>query len=151
MGKVLSGILALGLVAGLVGFAMYFFGFGQTFEGEVRISEKIEEPGVIGLVTFQSRFRNRRFLTHSVYLDLNPGTSTTYQGVVIQAQEAVERFAEAEIEARVGYREEKSGWGYVVSLDLEPPGSSPKEILMIASLLLIFGCTAGMAVVAKMD
>ena len=151
MGKVLSSILALGLVAGMVGFAVYFFGFGQTFEGKIRISEQIDEPGIIGWVTFQSRFRNRRFLTHSMYLDLHPGTPTTYQGDTIQAQEAVERFAESEIEARVGYREEKSGWGQVVSLDLEPSGSSPKEILLTGSLLLIFGCTAGMAVIVKMD
>ena len=67
------------------------------------------------------------------------------------AQDAVERFSNTKIEARIGYREEKPGWGYVVSLDIEPPGSSPKEVLLITSLLLVFGCTAGMAVIAKSD
>jgi hypothetical protein len=55
------------------------------------------------------------------------------------------------MDARVRYREEKSGWGYVVSLDLEPSGTSAKEVLLIISLLLIFGCTAGMAVIAQSD
>jgi hypothetical protein len=144
-----SGILAFGLVARLVGFAVYFFGLGQTYEGEIRISAESDEPDAIGLVTFQSRFRNRRFLTHSMFLDLYPDTPTTFQGRAMLAEDAVNRFHEAEIEARVSYREEKSGWGDVVSLDLEPPDSSPKEILLISSLLLIFGCTASLAVVAK--
>jgi hypothetical protein len=135
VGKILSTILGLGLLAGLVGFAVYFFGFGQTFKGEARISEKPDEPGVIGLGTFHSRFHNRRFLTHSMFLDLSTDTPVTYQGETIPAHEAVERFSEGEIEARVGYREEKSGWERVVSLDLESPGSSPKEILLIVSLL----------------
>jgi hypothetical protein len=145
----LTSVLALGLLAGLVGFAIYFFGFGQTFEGEVRLSTNPDEPNSVGLVTFQSRFRNRRFLTHSVFLDLYPDTPTTHEGEQIHAEEAVDRFSDFPIEARVGYQEEKSGWGYVVSLDLEPPGSSPKELLLIGSLLLIFGCIAGMAIIAK--
>jgi hypothetical protein len=44
VGKALSSLLALGLAAGLVGFAVYFFGFGQTFEGDVRISERPTYP-----------------------------------------------------------------------------------------------------------
>jgi hypothetical protein len=149
--NVLSSVLALGLLAGLVGFGIYFFSFGQTYEGEIRLSAQNDEPEAIGMVTFQSRFRNRRFLTHSMFLDLYPETPTTFQGEAILTEEAVKLFADADIDARVGYREEKSGWGYVVSLDLEPPGASPKETLLVISLLLIFGCTAGMAVVAKID
>ena len=151
MRKKLSNLLGWGLLAGMIGFAVYFFGFGQTFEGRVRISAENDEPGMVGLVTFQSRFKNRRFLTHAVYLDLKPDTPVTYRGEALEAGEAAQRFDGAELEARLGYREEKSGWGYVVSLDLEPPGSSPKEILLVVSLLLIFGSTIGMAVIAKMD
>ena len=147
----LASILGLGLVLGLIGFAIYFFAFGQTFEGEIEIMADHSETGAIGTVTFQSRFRNRRFLTHSMYLDLTPNTLTTYQGAVIDTQKAVERFSGIKMEARVGYREEKSGWGKVVSLDLEPPGSSPKEKLLIISLILIFGCTVGMAVIARSE
>jgi hypothetical protein len=149
MRDTLSSILGLGLLAGLVGFAIYFFGFGQTFEGEVNISDTVDEPGAVGMVTFQSRFRNRRFLTHSVFLDLYADTPTTLHGETITAQEAVNLFNESKVDAQLGYREDKGGWGRVVSLDLEPPSSSPKEILLIASLLLIFGCTAGMAFIAK--
>jgi hypothetical protein len=149
MRNVLPRSLALGLVIGIVGFTAYFFAFGQTFDGEVRLSAVADEPDMIGDVTFQSRFRNRRFLTHSVYLDLYADTPTTYRGESINAHEAVDRFNDMTIDARVGYREEKAGWGYVVSLDMEPPGSSPKEILLVTSFVLIFGCTAGMAVIAK--
>jgi hypothetical protein len=149
--NILSNFLALGLVAGIIGFAVYFFAFGQTFEGEIEISTKTGEPGVIGLVTFQSRFQNRRFLTHSMFLDLAHDAPMTYRGDSIDAQEAIERFSNTKMEARVGYREEKPGWGYIVSLDLEPTGSSPKEVLLISSLLLIFGCTAGLAVIARSD
>jgi len=144
-------MLALGMVAGIIGFAIYYFAFGQTFDGEVEISAGNDDPAYIGLVTFQSRFKNRRFLTHSVYLDLAYDISTTYQGEKIDARDAVERFDNTKLEARVGYREEKSGWGYVVSLDLEPPGTSPKEILLITSIMLIFGCTGGMAVIAQSE
>ncbi len=151
MRSVLTSVLALGLVAGIVGFAVYFFAFGQTFEGEIELSAGNIEAGYIGMVTFQSRFKNRRFLTHSVFLDIAHDTPTTYRGDPLGAQDAIERFSNSKIEARVRYREEKSGWGYVVSLDLEPPGSSPKEILLVLSLLLIFGCTAGMAVIARSD
>jgi hypothetical protein len=45
----------------------------------------------------------------------------------------------------------KSGWQRVVSLDLEPPGSSPKETPLIVSLLLTFGFTTTMAVISKAD
>ena len=151
MRKKFSSILALGLVAGIIGFAVYFFAFGQTFEGQVQITAGSDEPGVIGLVTFQSRFQNRRFLRHSVFLDLLPDTPTTYQGASIDAQEAVDRFSESMMEARVGYREEKAGWGYVVSLDLDPAGSSLKEMLLITSLILVFGCTGVMAVIARTE
>ena len=151
MRNILANILGLGLFAGIIGLVVYFFVFGQTFEGEIEITAKNNEPGVIGQVTFQSRFKNRRFLTHSIYLDLTPDTPTTYQGDVIDIHEAIERFVDTKMEARVGYREEKSGWGYVVSLDLEPPGSSPKEVLLAISLILIFGCTVGMAVIARSD
>jgi hypothetical protein len=146
-----TNILALGLVAGLIGFGIYFFAFGQTFEGEIELSPAKDEVPYIGLVTFQSRFKNRRFLTHSVYLDLAQDTPTTYRGESLGAQEAIDHFSSAKIDARVGYREEKPGWGYVVSLDLEPPGSSPKETLLISSLLLIFGCTIGMAVISRSE
>jgi hypothetical protein len=139
------------LVTRIIGFAIYFFGFGQTFEGESRISAENDEPGKIGLVTFHSRFMNRRFLTHSMCLDLLPDTPTTYQGEVIDAREAVKKFADTEINARPGYREKRSGWGYVISLDLEPPGTSPKEILLIVSLILIVGSTASMALIARSD
>ena len=44
----LSNVLSLGMVAGIIGFAVYFFGFGQTFEGEVCISAENDEPGTIG-------------------------------------------------------------------------------------------------------
>jgi hypothetical protein len=147
----LTNILGLGLTAGLIGFGVYFFAFGQTYEGEIRLSsENVQAPN-IGRVTFQSRFTNRRFLTHSMVLDLDRGTPTTYRGKSMDAQEAVEQFSDAKVEARIRYREEKSGWGYVVSLDLEPAGTSPKEVLLIVSLILIFGCTAGMAVIAQSD
>jgi hypothetical protein len=149
--SILTNILALGLVAGIIGFVVYFFAFGQTFEGEIEISAEDNETHHIGLVTFQSRFKNRRFLTHSMFLDLAHDTPTTYRGERIDAQDAIERFANMKIEARVGYREEKPGWGDVVSLDLEPPGSSPKEILLITSLILVFGCTIGMAVIAHSE
>lgn len=69
----LSNAFGLGLVAGIIGFAVYFFAFGQTFEG------------------------------------------------------------------------------HVISLDLESPGPSPKETLLLISLLLIFSCPGGMAVIAKSD
>lgn len=151
MRDILTNILALGLVAGMLGFGVYFFAFGQTYEGEIALSsENLQAPSV-GRVTFQSRFTNRRFLTHSMFLDLAHDTPTTYRGESINAQDAVQRFSSAKVDARVRYREEKSGWGYVVSLDLEPPGTSPKEVLLIFSLLLIFGCTAGMAVIAQSD
>ena len=151
MRNILSSILALGLLAGIIGFAVHFFAFGQTFEGEIEISAEDGKTDVIGLVTFQSRFKNRRFLTHSVFLDLADDTPATYRGEKIDAKIVIERFANTRMEARVGYREQKPGWGYVVSLDLEPAGSSPKEVLLIFSLLLIFGCTAGMAVIARSD
>ena len=151
MRNILTNILALGLVAGIIGFAAYFFAFGQAFEGEIEISAENDETAYIGLVTFQSRFTNRRFLTHSMFLDLAHNTPTTYRGEIIDAQDAIERFANTKIEARVGYREEKPGWGYVVSLDIELPGSSPKEVLLISSLILVFGCTIGMAVIARSD
>jgi len=151
MNKALSNLLGLGLLAGLVGFAVYFFSFGQTFEGDIRITKENNQPGVVGTVYFQSRFTNRRFLTHSVYLDLLADTPTTYQGELITALEAVEKYPDQMIPARIGYREEKSGFGKVVTLDLDPPGSSPKEILLISSLVLIFGCTAGMAIIAKRE
>ena len=147
----LANILGLGLAVGIIGLAVYFLAFGQTFEGEIKISAKNNETGVIGQVAFQSRLRNRRFLTHSMYLDLAPDTPTTYRGDAIDIQEAIERFADTKMEARVGYREEKSGWGYVFSLDLEPPGSSPKEKLLLFSLILIFGCTVSMAVIARAE
>jgi hypothetical protein len=136
-------------VVGILGFALYFFAFGQTYDGEIEILEVHNEPGVIGQVSFQSRFQNRRFLTHSVYLDLAPDTPVTFQGGRIPAEEALTRFSDTKIEARVGYREDKAGWGSVVSLDLDPLNTSVKEVLMVVSLLLIFGCTAGMAVLAK--
>jgi hypothetical protein len=148
---ILSNGFALGLFAGIIGLAVYFFAFGQTFEGEIELSAENDETGVIGLVIFQSRFKNRRFLTHTMTLDIAYDTPTTYRGEVLDAGEAIERFANTQMEARVGYREEKSGWGYVVSLDLEPPGSSPKEVLLITSLIFIFGCTAGMAVINRSD
>lgn len=151
MRKMLTNLLALGLVAGIIGFAVYFFAFGQTFEGQVEISAKNGGTADIGLVTFQSRFKNRRFLTHSMFLDLAQDTPTTYRGDILDAQDAIQRFANNKVEARVGYREEKPGWGYVVSLDLEPPGSSPKEKLLISSLMLVFACTIGMAVIARHD
>ena len=65
------------------------------------------------------------------------------------AAEAVRRLSGKELSARTGYREHKGGWGRVVSLDLLPEGASPKETVPILSLLLIFGCTVGMAVIAK--
>lgn len=151
MGKALSKVLSLGLVAWIVGFGFYFFAFGQTFEGKARLSHENDAPDVVGLVTFQSRFRNKRFLTHSVYLDLRSDTPTTYKGQAISAQEAISRFSDTELEARVGYRETKSGWGYVITLDLEPTGNSPKETLLLVSLSLIFGCTVGMAIVARFE
>jgi hypothetical protein len=122
---------------------------GEIEKDDVQAEE--DKIGVVGQVTFQSRFKNRRFLTHSVFLDLAQDTPTTYQGDNIEVQEAIDRFSNTKIEARVGYREEKPGWGNVVSLDLDPPGASPKEGLLITSLLLIFGCTAGMAVIANSD
>jgi hypothetical protein len=149
--SIISSILGLGLLVGLIGLGVYFFAFGHTFDGEIQLSSKTNQAPNIGLVTFQSRFKNRRFLTHSVYLDLDQDTPTTYQGTEMTAQDAVERFSNTKIEARVGYREQKAGWGYVVSLDLEPPGSSPKEVLLITSLLLIFGCTGGMAVIGNSE
>ena len=151
MRNILPNILALGLTAGLIGLGVYFFAFGQTFEGEIRLSAENVQAPQIGRVTFQSRFTNRRFLTHSMNLDLAHDTPTTYRGARIDALEAVERFSGTRIEASVRYREEKSGWGDVVSLDLEPTGSSPKEMLLMTSLVLIFGCTAGMAVIANSD
>ena len=151
MQKILTSSLGLGLVLGIIGFAVYFFAFGQTYDGNVRIFPENDQPGAVGLVTFQSRFRNRRFLTHTVTLDLYPDTPTTYRGEVITTREALDRFTNGEIQARVGYRERKPGWGKVVTLDLEPSGSSPKETLLIASLLLIFGSTIGMAILAKME
>jgi len=151
MRGILPNLLALGLVAGLIGFGIYFFGFGQTFEGEVRISAENDESGAVGLVTFQSRFTNRRFLTHSVYLDLHPDSPVSYRGVPMDPRMAAEKFHGQKLEARVGYREKKSGRGDTVSLDLDPLGTSPKEMLLISSLLLIFGCTAGMAVLANSE
>ena len=151
MRDILTNILALGLVVGMIGFGVYFFAFGQTYEGEIGLSsENVQAPN-IGRVTFQSRFTNRRFLTHSMFLDLAQDTPTTYKGASMDAQDAVDRFSGAKMDARVRYREVKSGWGYVVSLALEPSGTSPKEALLIISLLLIFGCTAGMAVIAQSD
>jgi hypothetical protein len=149
MRSILANILALGLVAGIIGVGFYFFAFGQTFEGDIEISAEYKESPNIGVVTFQSRFKNRRFLTHSMFLDLAHDTPITYRGDSIDSHDAIERFSNIKIDARVGYREEKPGWGCVVSLDLEPPGSSPKEVLLISSLLLIFGCTASMAVIAR--
>ena len=151
MRDILTNFLALGLVAGMLGFGVYFFAFGQTYEGEVGLSSANVQAPHIGRVKFQSRFTNRRFLTHSMFLDLAHDTPTTYRGESMDAQDAVQLFSGAKIDARVRYREEKSGWGYVVSLDLEPPGTSPKEVLLVISLLLIFGCTAGMAVIAQSD
>lgn len=151
MRSILPNLLALGLVAGLIGMGIYFFGFGQTYQGEIRISAEHDEPGAVGLVTFQSRFTNRRFLTHSVYLDLFPDTPVTYRGVPLDPQLAVKQFHGQKLNARVGYREDKSGRGEPVSLDLDPPGTSPKEVLLISSLLLIFGCTAGMAILANSE
>lgn len=148
---ILTNTLALSLVVGIIGFAAYFFGFGQTFEGEIEISSENDDTAYIGQVAFQSRFKNRRFLTHSMSLDLAHDTPMTYQGDIIDTQDAIERFANSKIEARVRYREEKPGWGYVVSIDLEPTGSSPKEVLLISSLFLIFGCTIGMAIIAHFD
>jgi hypothetical protein len=151
MRRILPNLLALGLVAGLIGLGIYFFGFGQTYEGEIRISAENNEPGSVGLITFQSRFTNRRFLTHSVYLNLFPDTPVTYRGVPLDPWLAAEQFDGQKLDARVGYREEKSGRGETVSLDLAPPGTSPKEVLLISSLLLIFGCTAGMAILANSE
>ena len=150
MKKALTSGFGLGLLAGLTGFAFYFFAFGQTYEGMVRISA-VDDPTIVGKVTFQSRFKNRRFLSHTVNLDLMQDTPTTYDGSKIGTSEVVEGFTGSEIQARVGYREEKAGWGYVVSLDLEPTGPFPKETILVLSLLLIFGCTGGMAVLAKAD
>jgi hypothetical protein len=147
----LANILSLGLLAGIIGLGLYFFGFGQTFVGQVNISSISDQPGAVGLVSFQSRFKNRRFLTHSVYLDLMKDTPVTYQGDAITSQQAVNQFDDSSLHARVGYREHKPGFGYVRTLDLEPPSSSPKEILLAISILLIFGCTAGMAVIAKLE
>ena len=144
-----TGTLGLGLLAGLLGLGFYYFGFGQTFVGSVTVSASAEDPAVIGKVQFQSRFKNTRFLTHSVVLDLAPDTPCTFLGDEIDAAEVIRMFGDREVEARTGYREHKAGWGRVVSLDLKPEGSSPKETLLILSLLLIFGCTGGMAVVAK--
>ena len=73
----------------------------------------------------------------------------TYRGERIDATEVFKRLGETAIKARVGYREDKPGWGRVVSLDLESDGSSPKEAHVAMSLLLIFGCTGGMAIIAK--
>lgn len=146
-----SKLLGYSLLLGLIGFAVYIFAFGQTFEGEIGLQPKQDGPDVIGLVTFQSRFKNRRFLTHSVFLDLESGTPTTYRGERITAGDAVRRFSESEIEARVGYREDQSGWGKVVSLDLEPPGTSPKEFLLISALVLIFGSSIGLAVISSQE
>ncbi len=151
MRSILPNLLALGLVAGLIGLGIYFFGFGQTFQGEVRISAEHDEQGAVGLVTFQSRFTNRRFLTHAVYLDLFPDTPVTYRGVPLDPRLAVKQFAGQKLNARVGYREDQSGRGDTLSVDLDPPGSSPKEVLLISSLLLIFGCTAGMAILAHRE
>jgi hypothetical protein len=145
----LANVLSIGLVAGIIGLAVYFFGFGQTFVGQVNLFSVIDESGAIGLVSFQSRFKNRRFLTHSVYLDVLADTPVTYQGDEISAQDAINQFQNSTIAARVGYRERKPGFGYVLTLDLEPVSSSPKENLLVISILLIFGCTAGMAVIAK--
>lgn len=66
MRDILAHILALGLVTGMIDFGIHFFAFGQTFEGEIALSsENVQTPDV-GRVTFQSRFMNRRFPTHSI-------------------------------------------------------------------------------------
>lgn len=49
MKKTISELLALRLVAGVIGLAVYYWGFGQTFEGEIMIFAKNEESGAIGL------------------------------------------------------------------------------------------------------
>ena len=151
MKKLAANALGIGIVAGLISLAFYFFAFGQTFEGNITISPSNGNSSVIGIVEFQARFQNRRFLTHSVFLDLAPDTHCTYQGKEIEASKVVQKFDNMQIMARVGYREDDPGWGRVISLDLEPQSSSPKEYLLVISVILIFVCTGGMAVLAKME
>ena len=149
LSKIAASALGLGLVAGLAGLAIYFFAFGQTFEGPISISASSGDPDVVATVRFQSRFKNRRFLTHSLQLDLRPNVRCTYLGQDVDTEQLVTMVGDEQVDARLGYREDKPGWGRVVTLDVKPPRSSPKEALLVVALLLIFGCTAGMAVVAK--
>jgi len=107
-----SKFLGYTLLLGIIGFAVYFFAFGQTYEGKIELRPIEDHPQVVGQVTFQSRFKNRRFLTYSVYLDLESNTPTTYRAELIQAGDAIQRFSDSQIEARVGFREEKSGTAF---------------------------------------
>ena len=142
MQEYLNKVLAMLLVVGLIGLALYFFGFGQTFEGPVEINAGDSETAEheVGWVTIHPRFRTRRFARYTLSLDLPPNTPMTFRSDPISPIEAVEALDGLEVEGRVRYR--RGDDPHVLELDLEPMSTSLKEYVL-------FGSLVSLAVIAK--